>query len=88
MYVLDGSGVWGSLIWPLSGKKTCASSSRVRVVPVMALVPPASDHRMAVRPVGPTSKTSRSSGWVWVAERIATFTSVTLLNPLTLIVEG
>jgi hypothetical protein len=26
-------------VWPLSGKNTCACSSSVRVVPVMALVP-------------------------------------------------
>src|ERR1700752_3033996 len=51
---------------PLSDRLVAAASSNVKVMPLAALSPPASDMMMAFCPPGPTRSISTSSGKVWL----------------------
>src|SRR5436309_13291244 len=71
-----------------SGSGIAAASSRVTVIFVTSVPPPASDQIMAFCPAGPTSRKSRSSGNVWVSPLMVTVTLTTVPRPATTIFDG
>lgn len=71
------------------GSWAAASSSRVKVRLAASWLPPASDITIAFRPVGLTSRMSRSSGFGWLSPLITRLTSVmVLVSPEIAQVEG
>jgi hypothetical protein len=74
---------------PASGIDAVDWSSSVKVTPLASVVPPTSDMTIALWPVGPTSRRSRSSASVWVMFLSSRLTSVMLVpKPATSIVDG
>lgn len=73
----------------MSGSDTPLLSANVSVIALTALLPPASDIKSTVWPVGPTSKTSISSGDGCVRFTSVADTLVTSpVNPETTFDEG
>ncbi len=72
-----------------AGSIWLAASSNVKLTLLTGIPSPASDMSRTVWPPGPTSRISKSDGYVWVSPTRLTVTLVTVpLTPETLIADG